>query len=76
LINFQKKQNLFFDIGFHSGPAVGGIVGARNLQYCLFGDTVNTVKSEDLFFILIYIFFFVILFKASRITTTGDVKED
>jgi hypothetical protein len=50
----EKKNNLLFlcineilifsVIGFHSGPAVGGIVGAKNFQYCLFGDTINTVE--------------------------------
>jgi len=53
-VKFGKKEKnccfLFFfsfvwsQSGFHSGPAVGGIVGAKNFQYCLFGDTINTVK--------------------------------
>jgi class 3 adenylate cyclase len=37
---------MIFEIGFHSGPAVGGIVGAKNFQYCLFGDTINTVNYK------------------------------
>ena len=32
-------------IGFHTGPAIGGVVGDQNLQYCLFGDAVEMVKS-------------------------------
>jgi hypothetical protein len=55
-VKFGKQINIFvfgfclliiwkFLIGFHSGPAVGGIVGAKNFQYCLFGDTVNAVKK-------------------------------
>lgn len=31
--------------GFHAGPAVGGIVGDQYLQYCLFGEAVETVSG-------------------------------
>ncbi|CAF2760229.1 unnamed protein product [Rotaria sp. Silwood2] len=31
--------------GFHSGMAIGGIVGTRNYQYCLFGDTVKIASQ-------------------------------
>jgi hypothetical protein len=42
--HYNENDLLIFSLeGFHAGTAVGGIIGGRKLQYCLFGDAVTTV---------------------------------
>ena len=40
----DSDDHLKIKIGFHTGSIVAGIVGMSTIQFCLFGDTVNTAS--------------------------------
>ena len=40
--DFDGTDHLKIKLGIHTGSTVAGIVGLSNIQFCLFGDAVNT----------------------------------
>ncbi|XP_073727840.1 adenylate cyclase type 1b [Misgurnus anguillicaudatus] len=46
-INYQSYNDFVLRVGINVGPVVAGVIGARRLQYDIWGNTVNVASRMD-----------------------------